>query len=32
MGTRLMATKEAPIHENVKQAILKATRLVRFAG
>ncbi len=27
MGTRFMATKEAPIHENVKQAILKATEL-----
>ena len=27
MGTRFMATKEAPIHENVKQAILDATEL-----
>ena len=27
MGTRFMATKEAPIHNNVKQAILKATEL-----
>jgi nitronate monooxygenase len=27
MGTRFMATKEAPIHENVKQALV-ATRLV----
>ncbi|MEO1435777.1 MAG: nitronate monooxygenase family protein [Bacteroidota bacterium] len=27
MGTRFMATKEAPIHENVKQAILNATEL-----
>jgi NAD(P)H-dependent flavin oxidoreductase YrpB (nitropropane dioxygenase family) len=27
MGTRFMATKEAPIHENVKQALLKATEL-----
>ncbi len=27
MGTRFMATQEAPIHENVKQAILKATEL-----
>jgi nitronate monooxygenase len=27
MGTRFMATKEAPIHENVKQAILAATEL-----
>ena len=27
MGTRFMATKEAPIHDNVKQAILKATEL-----
>lgn len=27
MGTRFMATKEAPCHENVKQAILKATEL-----
>ena len=25
MGTRFMATREAPIHENVKQAILAAT-------
>lgn len=25
MGTRFMATKEAPIHENVKQAIVKGT-------
>ena len=27
MGTRFIATKEAPVHENVKQAILKATEL-----
>ncbi len=27
MGTRFMATKEAPIHENVKQALVKATEL-----
>ena len=27
MGTRFMATKEAPIHENVKKAILEATEL-----
>lgn len=27
MGTRFMATKEAPIHDNVKQAILDATEL-----
>ena len=27
MGTRFMATKEAPIHEKVKQAILEATEL-----
>jgi nitronate monooxygenase len=27
MGTRFMATKEAPIHDNVKQAILAATEL-----
>ncbi len=27
MGTRFMATQEAPIHENVKQAILGATEL-----
>ncbi|MGV2981804.1 NAD(P)H-dependent flavin oxidoreductase [Camelimonas sp. ID_303_24] len=27
MGTRFMATKEAPIHENVKQAIVAATEL-----
>merc|ERR1712093_957704 len=27
MGTRFMATKEAPCHENVKQAILAATEL-----
>jgi nitronate monooxygenase len=27
MGTRFMATKEAPIHENVKQAILAANEL-----
>ena len=25
MGTRFIATQEAPVHENVKQAILKAT-------
>ncbi|HEX3888768.1 MAG TPA: nitronate monooxygenase family protein [Phenylobacterium sp.] len=27
MGTRFMATKEAPVHENVKQAILAANEL-----
>ena len=27
MGTRFMATKEAPIHENVKQAIVTASEL-----
>ncbi|ARU03744.1 nitronate monooxygenase [Comamonas serinivorans] len=27
MGTRFLATKEAPVHENVKQAILKASEL-----
>ena len=27
MGTRFMATQEAPIHKNVKQAILDATEL-----
>jgi nitronate monooxygenase len=27
MGTRFMATKEAPIHENVKRAIVAATEL-----
>ena len=27
MGTRFMATKEAPIHDNVKQAIVNATEL-----
>ncbi|SPP92971.1 NAD(P)H-dependent flavin oxidoreductase [Bradyrhizobium vignae] len=27
MGTRFVATKEAPVHENVKQALLKATEL-----
>lgn len=27
MGTRFMATQEAPIHQNVKQAILDATEL-----
>lgn len=27
MGTRFLATKEAPVHDNVKQAILKATEL-----
>ena len=27
MGTRFMATKEAPVHENAKQAILNATEL-----
>ena len=27
MGTRFMVTKEAPIHENVKQAVLAATEL-----
>jgi NADH:quinone reductase (non-electrogenic) len=27
MGTRFMATKEAPVHDNVKQALLKATEL-----
>ena len=27
MGTRFMATKEAPIHQNVKDALVKATEL-----
>jgi len=27
MGTRFIATKEAPVHDNVKQAILKASEL-----
>ena len=27
MGTRFMATKEAPIHDNVKQALVEATEL-----
>ncbi|MEM8921235.1 MAG: nitronate monooxygenase family protein [Pseudomonadota bacterium] len=27
MGTRFIATKEAPVHDNVKQAILQATEL-----
>ena len=27
MGTRFVATQEAPVHENVKQAILNATEL-----
>ena len=27
MGTRFIATREAPVHENVKQAILKASEL-----
>ncbi|MCO5131810.1 MAG: nitronate monooxygenase family protein [Xanthobacteraceae bacterium] len=27
MGTRFMATQEAPIHDNVKQALLQATEL-----
>ncbi|OQW59470.1 MAG: nitronate monooxygenase [Proteobacteria bacterium SG_bin9] len=27
MGTRFVATKEAPVHENVKRAILEATEL-----
>jgi nitronate monooxygenase len=27
MGTRFIVTKEAPVHENVKEAILKATEL-----
>lgn len=27
MGTRFLATKEAPVHENVKQAIVEATEL-----
>jgi nitronate monooxygenase len=27
MGTRFMATQEAPVHENVKQAIVKASEL-----
>ncbi len=27
MGTRFIATKEAPVHENVKQAIVSATEL-----
>ena len=27
MGTRFVATKEAPVHDNVKQALVKATEL-----
>ena len=27
MGTRFVATREAPVHENVKQALVKATEL-----
>ena len=27
MGTRLLATKEAPIHENLKQALVQASEL-----
>ena len=27
MGTRFLATREAPVHENVKQALLRATEL-----
>jgi nitronate monooxygenase len=27
MGTRFIATQEAPVHDNVKQAIVKATEL-----
>jgi nitronate monooxygenase len=27
MGTRFLATKEAPVHQNVKQALLDATEL-----
>ncbi|MFT6058344.1 MAG: nitronate monooxygenase [Pseudohongiellaceae bacterium] len=27
MGTRFIATKEAPVHENVKQALLAASEL-----
>jgi NAD(P)H-dependent flavin oxidoreductase YrpB (nitropropane dioxygenase family) len=27
MGTRFIATKEAPVHENVKQALVNATEL-----
>ena len=27
MGTRFIATKEAPVHPNVKQALVKATEL-----
>ncbi len=27
MGTRFLATKEAPVHENIKQAIVKASEL-----
>jgi NAD(P)H-dependent flavin oxidoreductase YrpB (nitropropane dioxygenase family) len=27
MGTRFIATKEAPVHENVKNALVKATEL-----
>jgi len=27
MGTRFIATKEAPVHENVKQALVKASEL-----
>ena len=27
MGTRFMATKEAPIHQNVKEALIDASEL-----
>ena len=27
MGTRFIATKEAPVHDNVKQALVAATEL-----
>ena len=32
MGTRFIATKEAPVHDNVKQAILNASELATSIG
>ena len=32
MGTRFIATKEAPVHDNVKQALVAATRARHAAG
>ena len=32
MGTRFIATREAPVHENVKQALVAATELDTRAG